>query len=183
MVPNRGENFYSDDDLDDLPNDYLAELEHNAIQFTQAQTQPRVLKPGADLKVAPSSDYGDDIDDEDLDDAVVMDESRSTPVTIPIFQRDIPNQGPQPEQLRQHHYGSGTVGKPNATRVSNGQARMPPPLMFSQPIPQGSRVRKDGNDSMIMEHGSQLPVADQGVDALQRQIQEVGQMKMQSSSN
>jgi hypothetical protein len=79
---------FSDDDFNDLPTDALAELENNAIQFTQSvipqpqayvqaqvQAQP---KPGA----VPSSDYGDDFDDDDLDDAVVIDESRSTPAAL-----------------------------------------------------------------------------------------------------
>jgi hypothetical protein len=183
MVPNRGEHFYSDDDLDDLPNDYLAELEHNAIQFTQAHTQPRTLNAGADLKVAPSSDYGDDIDDEDLDDAVVIDESRSTPVAIPNLQRDVPNQAVQREQFRQHLYGSGTVGNPHATGLDNGKARMPPPPMFSQPIPSGSRARTTADDPKDLEHGSQPSVADPGVDALQKQIQEVSQIEVYVSSN
>jgi len=72
-----GENNFSDDDLDDLPFNALAELENNAILSTQAANTHPPRKPVA----APSSDYGDDFDDEDLDDAVIIDESRSTPST------------------------------------------------------------------------------------------------------
>jgi hypothetical protein len=75
-----GESNYDNDDLDDLPSDALIELENNAIQFTQAQR----------VKAAPSSDYGDDFEDEDLDDAVVIDESRSTPAIVPTLRQTVP---------------------------------------------------------------------------------------------
>jgi hypothetical protein len=177
MSPNGGDNNFSDDDFDDLPNDYLAELEHNAVQFTQAQTQPRVLNQPATVNGAPSSDYGDDIDDEDLDDAVVIDESRSTPATIPNLQRDLTGEAVQREQFRQHRYGNGTAGNANANGVDQERSRMPPPPRFSQPIPQGSRTRKAENDSGNTGQGSQPAASQHGADALQKQIEEVGKIQ------
>src|SRR3954467_9686837 len=96
-----GDNNFSDDEFEDafgdLPDNALLELENNAIQFTQVNAQVRV-------KAAPSSDYGDDFDDEDLDDAVVIDESRST--AIPVHNRN--NSGPvsQRENLGQQRVGN-----------------------------------------------------------------------------
>ncbi|EHK98410.1 hypothetical protein M7I_5785 [Glarea lozoyensis 74030] len=173
MSPNGGDNNFSDDDFDDLPNDYLAELEHNAIQFTQAQTQPRVLKQPAAVNAAPSSDYGDDIDDEDLDDAVVIDESRSTPAIIPNLQREHTSQAVQREQFRQQRYGNATAGNAYANNGADRErSRMPPPPMFSQPIPQGSRTRKPENDSSNT-FGSQPAASQHGADALQKQIEDL----------
>jgi len=108
-----GESFYDDDDLDALPDDALVELENNAIQFTQAQTQAR-------LKAPPSSDYGDDFGDEDLEDVVVIDESRSTPVVAQSFNPRY-NTGPTPrEQFRQQRYGP--VSRLNGHQVVRTQA-------------------------------------------------------------
>lgn len=59
-----GEDFFSDDDLDTLPQNAFDELEQTAIRQTQA-TQL--------IKGPPSSNYGDEFDDEDLDDAEVFD--------------------------------------------------------------------------------------------------------------
>ncbi|CAL3967172.1 unnamed protein product [Diplocarpon coronariae] len=88
-----GDSFFADEDLDALPEDTLDELENNAIQFTQAQTQaPRLHPP-------PSSDYGDEFDDEDLDDAVVIDESRSTVAAVNYPHRSNPAQTSQREHV------------------------------------------------------------------------------------
>lgn len=107
------ESFFDDDDLDTLPNDALLELENNAIQFTQAQTQARLNGP-------PSSDYGDDFEDEDLEDAVIIDESRSTPTIVPQFNRFSAAQTTQREQFRQQRYGS--------VNQSNSQFARPQPV-------------------------------------------------------
>lgn len=104
-----GESNYDDDDLDDLPTDALLELENNAIQFTQAQR----------VKAPPSSDYGDDFEDEDLDDAVVIDESRSTPA---FPRQTVPGPATQHEQFRQQRYVAA-----NNSNLANRQRYNPPP--------------------------------------------------------
>lgn len=81
MVDFQDEDF-SDDDLDKLPQDTLIELENKAIQYTQAQTQAR-------LNAVFTSDYGDDLEDDDLKDAVVIDGSSSTQVIIPSLHVNI----------------------------------------------------------------------------------------------
>ncbi|KHJ30621.1 putative dna repair protein rad26 [Erysiphe necator] len=68
---------YSDDDLDKLPQDTYIELENKAIQYTQAQTQAQ-----ARLNATSTSDYGDDLEDDDLKYAVVIGEPNSTHVII-----------------------------------------------------------------------------------------------------
>ncbi|RKF57294.1 putative dna repair protein rad26 [Golovinomyces cichoracearum] len=76
------ENFYDDDDLDDLPHEKFTELENDAIQYTQAQTQAR-------LRVDTISDYGNDLEDDDLKDAAMSDECSSTQLIVPSFQQNI----------------------------------------------------------------------------------------------
>jgi hypothetical protein len=155
-----GDNFFDDDDLDTLPHDALVELENNAIQFTQAQTATR-------YNAAASSDYGDDFDDEELDDAVVIDESRSTPAAIPALHRNIPGQVTPREQFRQQRHGTLSTLNPNLA----SRQRPPDPPKFNQPnrsqpcIPQ--------NDSMTAQQGSQASGLEANVESLQRQIEEV----------
>ncbi|KAG9243376.1 DNA repair protein-like protein Rad26 [Calycina marina] len=112
-----GENNFSDDDLDLLQLDDLAELENNAIQFTQvalALTQAAAYPVQPPSRApAPSSDYGDDFDDEDLDDAVVIDESRSTPAIVPNLAQHISRPTSRSvyapvSQQGQSQYGSNT---------------------------------------------------------------------------
>lgn len=67
-----GDDFFSDDGLDGLAPDALDEIENNAIRYTQYQATQALTLP-------PSSDYGDDLDDEDLDDAVVFDGAHVDP--------------------------------------------------------------------------------------------------------
>ncbi|SRR6266536_2951073 len=158
-----GDEFFSDDDLDALPHDALAELENNAIQFTQAQ-QPTLLK------APPSSDYGDDFEDEDLDDAVVIDESRSTPAIIPALHRKSQGQAAQQERFRQRQRGTA-----NSPSLANRQ-RLPDfvPPRFSQPSQVLLRVPIAPNDSMVAQQGSQPDSGiEDKVDSLQRQIEEV----------
>ncbi|RDL29713.1 Uncharacterized protein BP5553_10693 [Venustampulla echinocandica] len=147
---NGGDDFFSDDELDNLPNHYLDELETNAIQFTQAQTQAGISKPAA-IRVPPSSDYGDDIDDEDLDDAVVIDESRSTPARaiIPALQRNIPGQLAQRQALPQQRYG--TISNPHSTITYPQRNNVGPPPLFNLPNPTTSRISIPQNESMVVE--------------------------------
>lgn len=165
MTGHDEDDFGSDDlDLDDLGNDYLTELENNAIQFTQAQAR---------TKVVPSSDYGDGIDDEDFDDAVVIDESRSTPAISTALQRNLPGQPPREHfhQFRQQHDGLGTISNPRAQLPNRQQlASLPPPPQSNHPrqVPVQNAITQ--HDSMVAQQGSQL---NEGMESMQKQIQEV----------
>jgi hypothetical protein len=166
---------FSDDELDFLPADALVELENNAIQFTQAQSQARYSKPANTVKAAPSSDYGDEIGEEDLDDAVIIDESKSTPAIIPGFQyqRPAPAQAVQREQFRQQRYG-GTNNTYTALADRQRNPPIPPPPRVSQPTRVPPRAPILQNDSMTAEQGSQPSVSgDNNAEELQRQFQEV----------
>jgi hypothetical protein len=151
-----GENNFSDDDLDDLPANTLAELENNAIRSTQA------ANPQARLKVAPSSDYGDDFDGEDLDDAVVIDESRSTPAVVPALNRNNPDSAAQRTQFRQQRYGNNTGlvnrYRPDVPPYQSNRDRLPVPVL--------------GNTSVTVKQGSQSAGVDEA-ELLRRQIEEV----------
>ena len=156
-----GENNFSDDDLDDLPANALQELENNAIQFTQAATQSRVKPP-------PSSNYGDEFDDQDLDDAVVIDEARSAPAVNPILNRGPQSQVAQRERFRQHRYGAPSgpsldnQSKPSAAPTLHQPNRDQPDV----PVP------VQHHESMLAEQGS-MPESGDSVDDLQRQILDV----------
>ncbi|TVY90902.1 hypothetical protein LAWI1_G001355 [Lachnellula willkommii] len=165
---------FSDDELDSLPIDALVELETNAIQFTQAHTQARYSKPAAAVTVAPSSDYGDEIGEEDLDDAVIIDESRSTPAIIQGLQRNAPSQAVQREQSRQQRYG--TIANPQPTLADSQRNRPipPPPPRFSQTNQLPQRAHIPHHDSMRAEQGSQPSVAKENTaDEMRRQFQEL----------
>jgi hypothetical protein len=78
---------FSDDGLDDLPDNALQELENNAISFTQAQQQQAVRKPQQQHQQQPPSqddnpreytDYGWD-EDEDLDTSEVINRAGGPP--------------------------------------------------------------------------------------------------------
>lgn len=146
-----GESAYDDDDLDDLPSDALVELENNAIQFTQAQR----------VKAAPSSDYGDDFEDGDLDDAVVIDESRSTPA----LRQTVPGPAIQHEQFRRQRYGMA-----NNSNLANRQRYNPPPKFNeSSRLPSGPIVQHADK----VEQGTGEQAAGSDVLSLQRQVEEV----------
>jgi hypothetical protein len=155
------ENFFDDDDLDALPHDALIELENNAIQFTQAQ-----MNYTSKVKAAPSSDYGDDFEDADLDDAVVIDESRSTPAIIPTLRRNVPGPATQQEHFRQQRHD--TVDNPN---LANRQ-RYNPPAKFNEtnrlspPAPIAPYEPK-------VEQGNREQAPGPDISSLQRQIEEV----------
>lgn len=66
---------FSDDGLDDLPENDLLEIENQAIQFTQAQTQLTQDPPRSSIDArAQQSDYGWEEDD-DLDTAQVVNDA------------------------------------------------------------------------------------------------------------
>lgn len=68
---------FSDDGFDDLEATTLQELENNAIQSTQAQKLGQTQQPWND-----TVDYG--LEDDDLDDAVVIDAAAQVPVHRPV---------------------------------------------------------------------------------------------------
>lgn len=150
-----GEDFFSDDDLDTAAFD---ELENNAIQATQAQTQA--------LRAAPqqqSSDYGaPDLEGDDLDDAVVVDEARSTPSIIPILQKN----GVAQAQERFRSQEDGVTQ--SATQSQRKQIASIPPR---QTIPYHPSPSIPRDESMRAQQGSQVDTSNLG--ALQKQIQEV----------
>ena len=150
-----GGSNYGDDDLDALAHDTLIELENNAIQATQAQR----------VQAAPSSDYGDDeFQEEDFDDAVVIDESRSTPAIVSSLRQNVPGPATQHEQFRQQRYGAG-----NNSSLASRQRYNPPPK-FNEPsrVPSVPIVQ---NIRPVHQGGEEAQVPD--VLSLQRQIEEV----------
>ncbi|KAF4630430.1 hypothetical protein G7Y89_g7708 [Cudoniella acicularis] len=162
---------FSDHDFDDLPDDTLALLESNAIQFTQAQTQARTAKPVA----APSSDYGDEFDDEEFE--IVIDESRSTPVIISGLPRNQPGQATQREQFRQQRYG--TVGNSHTSLADRPRNIANPPPRFTQPKPPPARVHTPQNELIVVHQGSQPSfIAENANENYQKQIQEVNNHKL-----
>jgi hypothetical protein len=149
------EDDFFDVDLDDIPLEALTELENDAIQFTQAATQAQ-LKPAA-----PSSDYGDDIDDEDLDDAVIIDESRSTPVNIPANNRVNTSQATQREPLRQQPHGSNNS-------VAHRQRPNVPLFHPIECIP-----ITNSSSTWVSAKPASRPAATSEAEALRRQLEEV----------
>ena len=157
MAPHDDEDTFSDwGDLETLPDHALAELESNAIQFTQAQ-QPA-------QSVAPSSDYGDDFDDEDLDDNVVIDESKSTPALNSTFQP----RRPTPSQFNRDRFPQRPA--PSAIVYPPVQQRSyPQPPRFSQYQPPQPSLQQPARVNPQTQ--SQEPNDEQA--DLQRQIEEV----------
>lgn len=152
------EDTFSDwGELENLPVDTLAELENNAIQFTQAQQPAR--------PVAPSSDYGDDFDDEDLDDNVVIDESRSTPAINPTFQ---PRRSSQ--QFNQNNFPQRPASSAISYSAVEQRSRPPPPPRFSQSQQRRANVQEEAAEA---SYNTQLQEPDAGLEILRRQIQEV----------
>ena len=155
-----GDSIYGDDDLDALPEDTLDQLENNAILFTQAQTQaPLPHHP-------PTSDYGDDFDDEDLDDAVVIDESRSTPAVNVYNNRHVP--GHSSQQFRPPQYGSA-----NSALSSKLRSNPPPKLnQSSSRYPRPPVVTENG--SLRIEQASAPPTQSiSEVERLRHMVEEV----------
>ena len=160
-----GENIFSDDDLDHLPLNALAELENNAIRATQVPTQ--VTR----LKVSPSSDYGDDFEDEDLDDAVVIDEAKSAPAIIPALHRNAQGQAIPRAQFRQQRYGA--ISNPNPNLANRQSPNAPTPSALHRPNRFPPRIPIPHDESMVAQQGSQPEATDPKIESLQRQVEEV----------
>jgi hypothetical protein len=149
-----GGNNYDDDDLDHLPTDALLELENNAIQFTQAQR----------AKAAPSSDYGDDFEDEDLDNAVVIDESRSTPAVVQVLRQHGSGPATQHEQFRQQRYGASST----PSLASRQRHNLPPKFNNPSGLPAApiTQLPQQAEPGEAQQAGSDVL-------SLQRQVAEV----------
>ena len=158
MAPHEdGENNFSDDDfLNDLPADALTELENNAIAFTQARTKP---SPSSD-----HSNYGDEFDDEDLDDGVVIDEARSAPAVVPYVSRNSANPVARQEQPRQQRHGD--------TGIANRLRNNTDPPLPQQPdhLPQPFSISREASN---LSRQASPSVADGENDALRKLVQEV----------
>ncbi|KAF7869664.1 hypothetical protein EAF04_004448 [Stromatinia cepivora] len=159
MAPHEdGENNFSEDDfLNDIPADALEELENNAIAFTQAK-----------IKAPPSSDYGEGFDDDDLDDAVVVDEASSAPVVAPYVPRNNVNQVTRQEQFGQQRYGDTNIVNRPRTHIGPPHPRQPDHLQqpFSNPV-----LRENSNISGLESQS----VADGNNEALKKLLQELQQ--------
>ena len=87
---------FSDDGLDDLPDNALQELENSAITFTQAQQAARKQQPQHQRQF---DDYGWDEDD-DLDTSEVINDADLL-IRRPLVDTSLPKQ--QRQQTTQHH--------------------------------------------------------------------------------
>lgn len=155
------DNTFSDDDWDLLPPSVLAELESHAIRSTQAANHNSKTW----REVPPSSDYGDDFEDEDLDDAVVIDEARSAPAVVPALHRNPLSQSQQrgEQLLHQPLRGTSSTGRSRAagTQHQPNRDRLPIPSTGPHKRPAATVVG-----------GSQAQVTDDAA-ALRRQLEEV----------
>ncbi|XWW94845.1 hypothetical protein V2A60_002794 [Cordyceps javanica] len=120
---------FSDDGLDDLPENALREIENQAIQFTQAQAQPTQDQPRSSIDVrAQQSDYGWEEDD-DLDTAQVVNDAGVPVGRRPGFPKapaQIPTNAPRraipPIPNPQWNPSTAQSARPNASLAQ------PPPL-------------------------------------------------------
>jgi hypothetical protein len=162
-----GDELFSDGDLDDLPPNALEELENNAIRQTQHQTQATLI-----VEPLPSSDYGDEFDDDDLDDAVVIDETGGVPNLFPPLQPFNASLGTQGDQFQQGQYGgrnhlNSLAARPLETEWS----------YLNHPTQQHNarqvQLTADRPSTARRETVSTQADPNAAVDALQQQIQEV----------
>ena len=160
-----GDDFFSDSDFDDLPRNALDELENNALLHTQHQTQATQI-----INVPPSSNYGDGLDDEDLDDAVVFDEAQGVPDRLLALQPTGAGPLTQREQFRKGRYGEpGSVSpladrtlKPNRN-LENRSVQPEPTVIIRQNEASQERQREGPKEGRV----------DPMVEVLQKQVQEV----------
>jgi hypothetical protein len=150
------ESSFSDDDLDLLPPNALAELESHAIRSTQA------ANPQNRREVPPSSDYGDNFEDEDLDDAVVIDEARSAPAIVPSLHRNV-SQPSQRAPFPRQPYGTTSIAgrqRPDGYPHQPFRDHLPGPAAMPHKMPMAAR------------QGSQTGGTDEAA-VLRRQLEEV----------
>jgi hypothetical protein len=162
-----GDELFSDDDLDDLPPNALEELEKSAIRQTQHQTQATVI-----VEPRPSSDYGDEFDDDDLDDAVVIDETGGVPNRFPSLQPFSASLSTQRDQFQQSQYRS--PNHLNSLAVRPLETELSYPKRTTQQHNAGRvQLTADGPCTAPQETVSTQAVPNVVVDTLQQQIQEV----------
>lgn len=161
-----GEDYFSDSELDELPQNALDELEHNAILHTQHQTQATQI-----INVPPSSDYGDVFDDDNLDDAVVIDEAQGVPERVLALQSPSAGATTQREQFRIGRYGGPVHLSPLADRTLK-QNRISEKCL----APQDASVSVQRNEAPLNQQreAAEESTVDPIVEALQKQVQEVG---------
>jgi hypothetical protein len=161
----QGEDFFSDDDFDTLPQNALDELEQNAILYTQHQTQATLI-----IGNPQSSDYGDGLGDDDLDDAVVIDEAQNLPEGLHPLQSRAEGPSTQREQFRQIHYARQNSVNSLPTRLPVQQLNSPG-RQFSQYMPE--QLADEGHSTTQSEETIKQAGTDITVETLQKQIQEV----------
>jgi hypothetical protein len=162
-----GDDFLSDGDLDDLPPNALEELEKSALRQTQHQTQATVI-----IEPCPSSDYGYEFDDEDLDDALVIDETRGVPSQFPLLQQLNASLDNQRDRFNNTRYWS----PEHLNSFATG------PLVHESPFldptiqrhdPKQAQIDRDGLGTRLREEVFTRAVPRADVDALQQEIQVV----------
>jgi hypothetical protein len=150
---------FSDDGWDDINDNVLQELENNAIQFTQAQKFAQSQLPNGPPR---SSAYEFGFEDDDLDDAVVIDESAPALVGAAVHIQPNPTWHQPP--------------KPSSTA---GPRPIPPPPLPSQrarPHPQASqqpsyRQNLSGRPILVpSSYSRQAPPDGDALAALQAQV-------------
>lgn len=157
--------YFSDSDLDELPHNALDELENNAILHTQHLTQATQI-----INAPSSSDYGDGLNDDDLDDAVVFDEAQGVPERLLALQPIIPGPATQRVQFRKGRYRGPINVSPLADRTLKQNIN-----------PENHNVEQEGSVKVYQNEVSQETLrevldeakADPMVEALQKQVQEV----------
>jgi hypothetical protein len=159
-----GDDFFSDSDFDDLPRNALDELENNALLHTQHQTQATQI-----INVLPSSDYGDGLDDKDLDDAVVFDEAQGVPDRLLAFQPTSAVSTTR-EQFRKARYGGPGSVSPLADRTLKQNRNLE-----NRSVQQEATAIICQNDALqVREREAPKEVrVDPMVETLQKQVQEV----------
>lgn len=115
---------FDDDDFDQLNDTTLQELENNAIQFTQAHKSVATQAVNED-------DYG--LEDDDLDDAVVIDDAAQLPVRHSV-ERQLPPQAP-PIAQDIRPLPTRSVQQPRWQQPATGQARQAPPPSSNPSVP------------------------------------------------
>lgn len=177
---------WDDDDLDFLGDNQLAELEHNAIQFTQ-QHQQQVQQPrhnnarrdsnrngnGYARQGHMGSDYGDeDFEDDDLDDGIVYDANTQViPVEVQKVQVKQRNGHVKArEQFRQDRYGGDTTSTSyhninHITARSDASHFLPSPAVSSTKI--------DKTLPVDAQPANANPYDTQALESLQRQVQDL----------
>lgn len=119
---------FSDDGFDELNDTVLQELENNAIQFTQAQKLVQTQQATRD-----NEDYG--LEDDDLDDAVVIDAAAQLPVRHPV-DRQVQIQAQIVSHLQDTRpLPSRSIPQPRWQQPATGPK---PPTQYQIPRPQPS---------------------------------------------